>query len=93
VIGSIETASSVNTLSLADTNEVLVAGQVSGYITVFKIGPLQENNQLIFEKVKETKVSEKNIIKVVRTTRNDFAVGTNSGIIFCAFRPAKSYNI
>lgn len=93
MIGSIETASSVNTLSLADTNEVLVAGQVSGYITVFKIGPLQENNQLIFEKVKETKVSEKNIIKVVRTTRNDFAVGTNSGIIFCAFRPAKSYNI
>lgn len=70
-----------------------MAGQVSGYITVFKIGPLQENNQLIFEKVKETKVSEKNIIKVVRTTRNDFAVGTNSGIIFCAFRPAKSYNI
>ena len=93
MMGSIETASSVNTLSLADTNEVLVAGQVSGFITVFKIGPLQDNNQLTFEKVKETKVSEKNIIKVVRTTRNDFAVGTNSGIIFCAFRPAKSYNI
>ena len=60
---------------------------------MFKIGLLKNNNQLVFEKVKENKVSEKSISKVVRTTRNDFAIGTQSGIIFCAFKPANSYNI
>jgi len=30
----------------------------------------------VFEKVKEVKVTDKNISKVVRTTRNDFALGT-----------------
>lgn len=89
----IETASSVNTFSLGDSPEILVAGQSSGHVTVFKIGALQSNNQVVFEKVKEVKVTDKNISKVVRTTRNDFALGTQSGIIFCAFRPANSYNI
>jgi hypothetical protein len=28
-------------------------------------------------------VTEKNISKVVRTTRNDFALGTSAGIVFC----------
>ena len=62
-------------------------------MTVFKIGALQNNNSLVFEKVKEVKVTDKNISKVVRTTRNDFALGTQSGIIFCAFRPANSFNL
>ena len=88
----IETASSINTFSLGDSPEILVAGQSSGHVTVFKIGGLI-NSQFVFEKVKEVKVTDKSISKVVRTTRNDFALGTQSGIIFCAFRPANSYNI
>lgn len=56
---------------------------------MFKIGNL---SNFTFEKVKEVKLTDKNISKVVRTTRNDFALGTESGILFCAFT-LNSYNI
>ena len=40
IVSVIETASSVNTFSLGDSPEILVAGQSSGHVTVFKIGAL-----------------------------------------------------
>lgn len=84
----------MNSLSLGDNSDTLVAGQSSGHISVFKIGPNNASaKDFIFEKVKEVKILEKNISKVVRTTRNDFALGTESGVVFCTFRPAHSYNI
>ncbi len=70
----------------------MVAGQSGGHISVFKIGPYSRES-FIFEKVKEVKITDRNISKVVRTTRNDFALGTESGVIFCAFKPALSFNI
>jgi len=76
MIQALETASSVNTLSLGDSPEILVAGQSTGHVAVFKIGSLQNGGSLVFEKVKEIKVTDKNISKIVRTTRNDFALGT-----------------
>ena len=51
------------------------------------------NEVLNFEKVKEVKMTEKVISKIVRTTRNDFALATESGVIFCGFKPPTSYNI
>ena len=85
-----ETASSVNSLSVGDTVDVLLAGQSGGHISVFKIGDLA---QQAFEKVKEVKVTNRNISKIVRTSRNDFALGTESGVLFCAFKPPMTFNI
>lgn len=59
---------------------------------MFKIGPYSREG-FIFEKAKEVKLVDKNISKVVRTTRNDFALGTESGVVFCCFKPANSLNI
>jgi hypothetical protein len=35
--------------------------------------------------MKEVKLLDKSISKIVRTTRNDFALGTESGVYFCGF--------
>lgn len=85
-----ETASSVNSLSVGDQVDVLLVAQSGGHITVFKIG---DSEHFVFEKVKENKVTAKNISKIVRTTRNDFALGTESGVLFCSFKPPASFNI
>jgi hypothetical protein len=45
----------------------------------------------LLEKVSEVKVCDKNIAKVVRTTRNDFALGTQTGVLFAIMR--SDYNI
>lgn len=87
-----ETVSSVNSMSLGDSTDVLVAGQSGGHVSVFKISAFAKEG-FVFEKVKEVKLTDKSISKVVRTTRNDFALGTESGVIFCAFKPPLSYNI
>ena len=53
-------------------------------IAAFSIGP--SSKSFVFEKLKEEKLIDKNISKVVRTTRNDFALGTESGVYFCTFK-------
>lgn len=72
--------------------DTLVAGQSSGHISVFRIGPYVKEGHT-FEKSKEIKLLDKNISKVVRTTRNDFALGTEKGIHFCHFKPANSHTL
>lgn len=87
-----ETASSVNSMSIGESTDVLLVGQSSGYLSVFKIGPYSQKD-FVFEKMKEVRLLDKNISKVVRTTRNDFALGTESCVVFCGFVPPQSYNI
>jgi len=52
-------------------------------LSVFKIGAVEEFE---FKKVGEVKVCDRNIAKVVRTTRDDLALGTQSGILFATMR-------
>ena len=47
----------------------------------------------MFETLKDNKLSTKNINKVVRTTRADFALGTENGVIFCGYKPSDSHNL
>ena len=73
MLGLVETAAAVNSLSFGESSGILVAGQTGGFLSVFKIGSVEA---FVLEKVGEVKVCDKNIAKVVRTTRNDFALGT-----------------
>ena len=86
-----ETPAAVNTLSLGDSAETLVVGMAGGNIACFKISGYSKS-KFVFEKTSEKQLLKKNISKVVRTTRNDFAVGTDSGIHFCSFNPKGSHN-
>lgn len=69
----IQTSGSVNSLSLGNSAEILVAGQSNGKLSVIRIGSQERFN---FQKVNEAAITDKNIAKVVRTTRDDFAIGT-----------------
>ena len=88
MLGLVETAAAVNSLSLGESPGILVAGQTSGFLSVFKIGT---DKDFLLDKVGEVKVCDKNIAKVVRTTRNDFALGTQTGVLFAVMRT--DYNI
>jgi hypothetical protein len=90
IISCKETSNSVNSLSISDQQDILVAGQSGGHITTFRIGTL---NSFMFETLKDNKLSTKNINKVVRTTRADFALGTENGVIFCGYKPSDSHNL
>ena len=86
-----DTQSSVNSLSVGETPNVLVAGQSGGHVAVFKVGSAAAD-KFSLDLVKEARPTTKNISKVIRTTRNDFALGTESGVVFCAFKPPDSFN-
>ena len=95
IIGSINTKGSVNSISLGFSPHTLIIGQTSGYLSVVKINAdrlKQESNRqqsasqsakaAPIEKLKEVRLFDANISKVVRTTRNDLAIGTSKGVYF-----------
>jgi hypothetical protein len=79
VVGMIETEGSVNSLSLGAASNMLLCGETAGLVAILEIGG---NSKYPMRKVSEYKVTDKNISKVVRTTRNDFVLGTSNGIVF-----------
>lgn len=83
IISSQDVQGSVNSFSLGANKNMLVCGQTSGVVAIFDIGRDKKSGQHILRKKSEYKVCEKNISKVVRTTRNDFALGTSAGMVFC----------
>jgi len=80
IIASVDTEGSVNSLSLGAASNMLLCGETAGLVAILEIGT--GNSKHPMRKVSEYKVTEKNISKVVRTTRNDFVLGTSSGIVF-----------
>lgn len=75
-----EAATSVNSLTIAD--DMVIAGQSGGYVSIFKIGA----NLGEFEKIKDFWLIDKNISKIILTSRKDFALGTESGVVFCCLK-------
>lgn len=59
---------------------MLLCGETNGLIAIIEIGTA--NSKQPMRKISEQRVTDKNISKVVRTTRNDFVLGTSSGIVF-----------
>lgn len=70
--------------------DCLLAAQSGGLVAIFKIGTARE---FMLEKQKEVKLCPKNISKAVRTSRSDFALATETGVYFCAFKPPNTYNL
>jgi hypothetical protein len=69
---------------------MLLCGETAGLVAILEIG---SNSKHPMRKVSEYKVTEKNISKVVRTTRNDFVLGTSSGIVFAQLVKEPTNNI
>ena len=86
---------SVNSISLGFTPNTLIIGQTSGFLAIIKINSDRQkpatskkspasaspDNQVLV-KIKEVRLFDANISKVVRTTRNDIAIGTSKGVFF-----------
>ena len=84
----------MNSISLGFAPNTLIIGQTGGNIAIVKINgdrdsggrkgsaAAAQTNPAALEKIKELKLFEANISKVVRTTRNDIAIGTSKGIFF-----------
>ena len=86
-----EVASSVNSLVVSEDLGVILAAQSGGLVAVFKISSAGSGTHL--EKQKEVKLCPKNISKIVRTSRSDFALATETGVYFAAFKPPNTYNL
>ena len=96
ILGQINTKGSVNSISLGFAPNTLIIGQTGGEIAIVKINGDREDagrksqtaaatttvNKNVLEKIKEVRLFDANISKVVRTTRNDIAIGTSKGIFF-----------
>lgn len=80
VLGSMDMEGSVNSLSLGAANNMLLCGETAGLVAILEIGT--GNSRQTMRKISEYKVTDKNISKVVRTTRNDFVLGTSAGLVF-----------
>ena len=68
----------------------MIVGQTAGYISVVRftiVENLANKTQPVLTKLKDYQVCDKNISKVVRTTRNDLAVGTSNGMMFVSPNP------
>ena len=61
---------------------MLLAGETAGVVAIFEIGKSKSTGEPFMRKVLEKPVCDQNISKVVRTTRNDFVLGTAAGLVF-----------
>ena len=98
ILGSISTKGSVNSLSLGFHPHTLIVGQTNGHISFLKINgdrlkaaeeakrqqsaQSAANRPPVLQKLHELKLLDANISKVIRTTRDDLALGTSKGVHF-----------
>ena len=96
MIGQISTQGSINAISQGFHPNTLILGQTNGYICFAKIngdrtgGAAGKKKQSTssgglpsaLQKIMEIKILDCNISKVIRTTRNDVALGTSKGVHF-----------
>lgn len=92
IISAVETRGSVNSISLTFIPDVIIVVQTGGNVLLAKINGDRAHDsqqkqgggmpQEPLVKLYETRISEANISKVVRTTRDDFAFATSKGVLF-----------
>ena len=93
----------MNSLSLGLEPNTLIVGQTNGHVMFVKINadrvstdqPKQASSSAsrppALQKIHEVKLFDFNIAKVIRTTRNDIALGTSQGVHF--FKVNNDYSV